>query len=655
MHLILTGATGLVGSSVLDAMLKSKEITKISILSRRPVPLAEKDSRVNTIIHKDFTKYEPKVLEQLQGANGVVWALGISQLKVTKEEYVTITRDFPVAAAEALSTLPPANEPFRFIYVSAYGATTTPGTFTSLFGRVKGEAERKLSELRTSKFHVETVRPCHVDAANHDAIKPHIPSPGIVYNALDLVFGPITRTLLHSMHSPTERLGPFLTEMAMGKYDKQLDAGDPVGRILFVRISLPGGLLDNLFGILHSGLLVNDHDSKQIARNVDRCTEAVEEPVDGYDYGVHSSDLNVDRAGNHEQEDKRGRGDGGDTNRSQGRQKEVDGGTIHVNQTTKGTSKLVDDGGDTTLLGASKGDRKSGSRGSRTPSRDPSWGYLDPVGICVHSGEDEEDDGDNDQDVEDHGGQGGANENTQNEEEDTNGSCCDEEVDDFEDHALNLFGDTNDGKEFVVRQGSHDVCGNKGVKHVANDYSDWTLLGVGKRVVIWQIRSGDLGVLFGPDETLHDTRDCDGKEGGEDIVSYSPFCEHYGFFSNTVCLCELTDCLEGSQPEVTNNSEECDGSLGNLINLGSDNYADGDGKNSCADDLKCMARLLEALPPRPLDDLLLCDRTTRKVTARVGGHLNRMLLRHPLGFLGSHCNSSKLGLTLFQYERQEVC
>ncbi|RGP66199.1 nucleoside-diphosphate-sugar epimerase [Fusarium longipes] len=227
MHLILTGATGLVGSSVLDAMLKSKEITKISILSRRPVPLAEKDSRVNTIIHKDFTKYEPQILDQLQGANGVVWALGISQLKLMacNREYVTITREFPLAAAEALSTLSPTEEPFRFIYVSAYGATTSPGTFTSLFGRVKGEAERKLSELRTPKFHVETLRPCHVDAANHDAIKAHIPNPGMVYNTLNLVLGPIIRTVFHSLHSPTERLGPFLTAMAMGKYDKQLDAG----------------------------------------------------------------------------------------------------------------------------------------------------------------------------------------------------------------------------------------------------------------------------------------------------------------------------------------------------------------------------------------------------------------------------------------------
>lgn len=85
MHLILTGATGLVGSGVLDAMLKSKEITKISILSRRPVPLAANDPRANVIIHKDFENYEPELLNKLQGANGVVWALGISQLKVTKE------------------------------------------------------------------------------------------------------------------------------------------------------------------------------------------------------------------------------------------------------------------------------------------------------------------------------------------------------------------------------------------------------------------------------------------------------------------------------------------------------------------------------------------------------------------------------------------
>jgi hypothetical protein len=47
--------------------------------------MAGEDPSVNTIIHTDFNTYEPEVLDKLQGANGVVWALGISQPKATKE------------------------------------------------------------------------------------------------------------------------------------------------------------------------------------------------------------------------------------------------------------------------------------------------------------------------------------------------------------------------------------------------------------------------------------------------------------------------------------------------------------------------------------------------------------------------------------------
>lgn len=87
MHLILTGATGLVGSGVLDAMLKAKDISRISILSRRPVEMAKdrNDPRVKVIIHKDFEKYETALLEELRDASGAVWALGASQNEVSKE------------------------------------------------------------------------------------------------------------------------------------------------------------------------------------------------------------------------------------------------------------------------------------------------------------------------------------------------------------------------------------------------------------------------------------------------------------------------------------------------------------------------------------------------------------------------------------------
>lgn len=83
MHLILTGATGLIGTAVLDAMIRSRDITKISVLTRRPLKLH--DDRVDVIIHKDFASYDRELLQKLQGAQACVWALGISQTQVDKE------------------------------------------------------------------------------------------------------------------------------------------------------------------------------------------------------------------------------------------------------------------------------------------------------------------------------------------------------------------------------------------------------------------------------------------------------------------------------------------------------------------------------------------------------------------------------------------
>ncbi|KAI1163769.1 putative nucleoside-diphosphate-sugar epimerase [Nemania serpens] len=222
MHLILTGATGLVGSGVLDAMIKMKDVTKISVLSRRPVPMAEaaKDPRINVIIHKDFTKYDSAVLDQLKGARGCVWALGISQTQVSKEEYVKITKDYALAATQAFEVLAHENEPFNFVYVSGGGATTEPGRFSPIYARVKGETEIALAALRKQHplMHISSVRPGAVDASAHEAVKQYIPTPSVWYRAaLPVLMTPI-RVGLPGMHSPTLELGRFLTEMAMGKH-----------------------------------------------------------------------------------------------------------------------------------------------------------------------------------------------------------------------------------------------------------------------------------------------------------------------------------------------------------------------------------------------------------------------------------------------------
>jgi uncharacterized protein YbjT (DUF2867 family) len=85
MHLILTGATGLIGASVLHSMLEKESISRISILSRRPVKMAEGHLKAKVIIHTDFKNYDKALLDELQDAEGCVWALGVSQNAVSKE------------------------------------------------------------------------------------------------------------------------------------------------------------------------------------------------------------------------------------------------------------------------------------------------------------------------------------------------------------------------------------------------------------------------------------------------------------------------------------------------------------------------------------------------------------------------------------------
>jgi len=163
MHVILTGATGTVGSAVLNHCLNSPKVSRLSVLSRGAVPAAEGHEKAKVIIHKDFKEYPPAVMDQLKGAQACIWAQGISSSLVNKDEYLTITYDYPMAGAKSFSTL---SDKFNFVYVSGEGADSTEKTFTT-FGKVKGRAEKHLLELPSSPTYnalrVFNVRPGFVD------------------------------------------------------------------------------------------------------------------------------------------------------------------------------------------------------------------------------------------------------------------------------------------------------------------------------------------------------------------------------------------------------------------------------------------------------------------------------------------------------------
>ncbi|KAH8820824.1 hypothetical protein F5884DRAFT_61978 [Xylogone sp. PMI_703] len=220
MHLILTGATGLVGSGVLHSMITNSNVTKVSVLSRRPVAQAEGHSKVQVIIHKDFTKYEPTLLEELKGAEGCVWALGISSTQVGKEEYEAITYTYAVEAAKAFATIPPSpSRPFKFVYVSGEGATPEPTRTTAFFGVVKGRAEAALlalSKEHPTAFAAYSARLGMPDPVAHEEIKEFLPKRSGMIGIVEKVAGPVIRNLAKGMTMPTREGGAALVKLAMG-------------------------------------------------------------------------------------------------------------------------------------------------------------------------------------------------------------------------------------------------------------------------------------------------------------------------------------------------------------------------------------------------------------------------------------------------------
>lgn len=144
---------------------------------------------------------------------------------IFERQYVKITKDFTLRAAKAFQTLSTEAQPLNFVYVSGLGATLQPGRFTPIFARVKGETEIALAEMRKANpaFRSLSIRPAGIDATNHRAIQPYLPTPGLVKRLLLPPTNALIRNFWPSVDSPTEPLGKFMTEMAMGKWDAKYD------------------------------------------------------------------------------------------------------------------------------------------------------------------------------------------------------------------------------------------------------------------------------------------------------------------------------------------------------------------------------------------------------------------------------------------------
>lgn len=169
MKVLIFGATGAAGGSVLRACLDATSVNEVRIIARRPVAL--RHAKLRIFIHQDFLDYST-VKDAFTNVDACLFCLGVSATQVSQETaYRRITHDFTLTAAHALKAHSPAA---AFHYISGRG-TRIDSRF--MWARVKGETERELIAL----VNAVCWRPAFIDT-------PPSESEPRVYRALKPVF-----------------------------------------------------------------------------------------------------------------------------------------------------------------------------------------------------------------------------------------------------------------------------------------------------------------------------------------------------------------------------------------------------------------------------------------------------------------------------------
>ena len=150
MKIIVTGATGMAGAEVMRQAIVDNDIQEIIALVRRPLAILH--PKITTVIHHDFLNYDA-VKDYFKDCDACIWCLGISQLQVSKEQYVVITYDYTIAAAKAMFAI---NPNIHFVFLSGNGADRTEKSKV-LFARLKGKTENAL--LQTGLKNITLARP----------------------------------------------------------------------------------------------------------------------------------------------------------------------------------------------------------------------------------------------------------------------------------------------------------------------------------------------------------------------------------------------------------------------------------------------------------------------------------------------------------------
>jgi len=104
-RVLVTGATGMIGSLVIEACLARDVVTEVTSILRRPS--GRTHAKLREIVHPDFTDFAA-IEDNFTGQDVCFFCLGVYTGQVPTDQFRAITIDYTRAFAETLERANPA-------------------------------------------------------------------------------------------------------------------------------------------------------------------------------------------------------------------------------------------------------------------------------------------------------------------------------------------------------------------------------------------------------------------------------------------------------------------------------------------------------------------------------------------------------------------
>lgn len=142
------GATGLIGSHLVEQLQQEKEVETIRVVVRRPVQFSQPKAEMKLVNFHDPESFKLAI----DGSDAVFVAVGTTQQKVKgdKEAYRKVDYDIPVNAARYCAETGCE----KFLLVSSVGASSKSNNF---YLKLKGEVEDAVQQFPIR--HIAVFRP----------------------------------------------------------------------------------------------------------------------------------------------------------------------------------------------------------------------------------------------------------------------------------------------------------------------------------------------------------------------------------------------------------------------------------------------------------------------------------------------------------------